>query len=208
MTSCETDQHSSSWVNENSLTISQYLNKNQHEYSKSYRLLVEGKMLNTLYAYNPNGDNQLIKINNLAPIIKPNLEMTNGYIHVISEVLNPVDISGYDWLQQQNQYSILAQAMEISGIKKKLKWNKYTLFAEPDSIYRRYGIKYVEDLINRIATPGIALTTKANAFYQFTSYHILDREYFMNDLKRAKMLNIQKCCALTSISKIEPIFYT
>jgi len=258
LTSCETDQHSSSWVNENSLTISQYLNKNQHEYSKSYRLLVEGKMLNTLYAYNPNGefytlflptdeaidhfieqnqnygnfeellkdtsfikrltryhtlnrklhtnefpdgafidstltgerlvsgffsngDNQLIKINHFAPIIKPNLEMTNGYIHVISEVIHPVDISGYDWLQQQNQYSILAQAMELSGIKKKLKWNKYTLFAEPDSIYRRYGIKNVEDLIKRIATPGIALTTKANAFYQFTSYHILDREYFMNE---------------------------
>ncbi|HET6556444.1 MAG TPA: fasciclin domain-containing protein [Prolixibacteraceae bacterium] len=258
MTSCETDQHSSSWSKENSLTISQYLNKNQHEYSKSYRLWVEGKLLNTLYAYNPNGDfytlflptdeaidhfieqnqkygnfeellkdtsfikrftryhtlnkklhtyefpdgvfidstltgdrlvvsffangdNQFIKINNLAPIIKPNLEMTNGYIHVISEVIQPVDISGYDWLQQQNQYSILAQAMELSGIKKKLSWDKYTLFAEPDSIYHRYGIKNVEDLISRIATPGIPLTTKANEFYQFTSYHILDGEYYMNE---------------------------
>lgn len=258
MTSCETDQHSSQWSDENSLTISQYLNENQQEYSKSYRLLVEGKMLNTLYAYNPNGNfytlflptdeaidrfmeqnqeygsfeellkdtsfckrltryhtlntklhtyefpdgvfidstltgerlvasffaidnNQLIKINNLVPIIKPNLEMTNGYIHVISEVIQPVEISGYDWLQQHNQYSILAKAMELSGIKEKLNWNKYTLLAEPDSIYFRHGIKNVDDLISRIATPGIPLTSKTNEFYQFTSYHILNGEYYLNE---------------------------
>lgn len=257
VTSCEKDQHSaSSWGKGNPLTISQYLNKNQHDYSKSYRLLVAGKMLNTLYAYNPNGDgytlflptdeaidqfleqneqyknfeelvldttfvkrltryhtlngrlrthefpdgvfndstltgerlvasffanDENIKINNLAPIIKPNLEMTNGYIHVISKVIQPADIPGYDWLQQQNQYSILAQAMELSGIKNKLKWDKYTLFAEPDSVYHRYGIKNAEDLISRIATPGVSLTSKANVFYQFTSYHILEGEHYLNE---------------------------
>jgi len=258
MTSCKSDTNSSTWVDENSLTISQYLEKNQNKYSKFYRLLVDGKMLTALYAYNPYGDNytlflptdeaidhfiqqnqnygnfeellkdtgfinmltryhtlnrnvhtdefpdgaladrtltgdrlvasfsaigdsQLIKINNVAPIIKPNLKMTNGYIHVISEVLQPVDISGYDWLQQQNDYSILAQAMELSGIRKKLSWGKYTLFAEPDSIYHRYGINNVGDLISRIATPGVPLTTIANSFYQFTAYHILDGEYYMND---------------------------
>lgn len=259
ITSCETDQHSSQWGDENSFTISQYLNKNQQEYSKSYRLLVEGKMLNTLYAYNPNGNfytlflptdeaidhfieqnqdygsfeelvkdtsfcrrltryhtlntklhtyefpdgvfidstltgerlvasffsmdnHQLIKINNLVPIIKANLEMTNGYIHVVSQVIQPVEISGYDWLQQHNEYSILAKAMELSGIKEKLSWNKYTLLAEPDSIYHRYGINNADDLVSRIATPGVPLTSKSNEFYQFTSYHILKGEYYMNEL--------------------------
>lgn len=259
MTSCKSDSNSSPWVDENSLTITQYLEKQQNEYSKFYRLLVDGKMLIPLCAYNPNGDdytlflptdeaidhfiqqnhnyknfeellkdtsfikrltrfhtlnrklstddfpegalvdktltgdrlvasffaidnNQLIKINNVAPIIKPNLKMTNGYIHVISEVLQPADISGYDWLQQHNDYSILAKAMELSGIRKKLKWDKYTLFAEPDSIFHHYGINNVEDLISRIATPGVPLTSTTNSFYQFTTYHILDGEYYMNDL--------------------------
>jgi len=258
MTSCESDQKSSTWADENTLTISQYLEKNQNEYSKFYRLLADGKMLPALYAYNPYGDdytlflptdeaidhfiqqdqnhgnfeellkdtsfikiltryhtlnrkintnefpdgafvdrtltgdrlvanfssigdNQLIKINNIAPIIKPNLKMTNGYIHVISELLQQVDISGYDWLQQQKDYSIVAQAMKLSGIKKKLSWDKYTLFAEPDSIYHRYGINNVEDLISRIATPGVQLTATANPFYQFAAYHILKGECFMND---------------------------
>lgn len=259
ITSCESDSDSLTWGDDKSQTISQFLVKNKNKYSKSYRLLVEGKMLNTLYAYNPNGefytlflptddaidhfikqnqkyenfevllkdtsfvkrltryhtlnrklhtadfpdgalidrtltddrliasffavaDSQLIKMNNLAPIIKPNMEMTNGYIHVISEVLQPVDILGYEWLQQQNEYSILAKAMELSGIKKKLTWSKYTLFAEPDSVYRRYGINNVQDLINRIATPGISLTNTTNRFYQFAAYHILSGEYYMNDL--------------------------
>ncbi len=259
MISCKTDRDSSTWGDENSLTISQFLNKNQNEYSKFHRLLDDGKMLNTLYAYNPNGDNytlflptdeaidqfmmqnqkygnfeellkdtsfikrltryhtlnrklhtsefpdgalidrtltgdrlvasffasgnnQLIKINNAAPIIKQNLEMTNGYIHVVSKVLQPVDISGYDWLHQQSEYSILAKAMELSGIKKKLTWSKYTLFAEPDSVYHRYGINNVQDLISRIATPGLSLTNTTNRFYQFAAYHILSGEYYMNDL--------------------------
>lgn len=257
-TSCKPDSNTSDWVDEGSLTISQYLKKHRDEYSKFFQLLVDGEMLVTLYAYNPYGDDytlflptdeaidhfiqqsqkygsfeelvndtsfvkmitryhtlngrlhtdefpdgalidttltgdrlgasffsvgddQLIKVNNVAAIIKPNLKMTNGYIHVISEVLQPAELSGYDWLQQQTEYSVLAQAMELSGIKKKLNWGKYTLFAEPDSIYRRYGINNVEDLIGRFATPGVPLTTVANPFYQFTSYHILSGEYYMND---------------------------
>lgn len=258
ISSCKTDQNSFSWFDENSLTISQYLDKHKNEYSKFYQLLADGKMLNTLYAYNPYGngytlflptdeaidhfiaqhpkygsleqllkdtslvkmitryhtvnkklrthefpdgalidstltknrlvasffgiDNkQVIKINNVAPIIRPNLELTNGYIHVISEVLLPPDLSGYDWLYQQKEYSILAKAMELSEIPKKLKWNHYTIFAEPDSVYHRLGINTVEDLIGHLAASGMPLNSADNPFYQFTSYHILKGEYYMND---------------------------
>jgi len=54
--SCESEPHESNWVNDGALTISQYLNKNQDEYSKFHRLLTEGKLLGTLYAYNPKGE--------------------------------------------------------------------------------------------------------------------------------------------------------
>jgi uncharacterized surface protein with fasciclin (FAS1) repeats len=259
MTSCKSDPYGSNWVDEGSLTISQYLEKNQEEYSKFFRLLDEGKMLGTLYAYNPygedytlflptdeaidnfieqnqdygnfeellkdtafihmltryhtvnrkvhtdefpdgalndrtltgdrlvtgfytDGDNQLIKVNNSARIIKSNLKMTNGYIHVISEVLQQAEISGYDWLQQQDDYSILAKAMELSGIRKRLGWVKYTILAEHDSIYHRSGINNIEDLIDRVATPGKPYSDKTNSFYQFTAYHILNREFYLNDL--------------------------
>lgn len=258
LTSCKTDTNEFSWFDESSSTISQYLDKHKNEYSKFYQLLVNGKMLNTLYAYNPYGNgytlflptdqaidhflaqhpkygsfeqlledtsfvkiltryhtlkkklrtyefpdgalndstltknrlvasfyaidnNQVIKINNVASIVKSNLEMTNGCIHVISELLLPADLSGYDWLLQQKEYSILSRAMELSGIQKKLKWNHYTLFAEPDSVYHRYGINTIDDLIARFSTTGEPLNAVTNPFYQFTAYHVLKEEFFMND---------------------------
>jgi uncharacterized surface protein with fasciclin (FAS1) repeats len=127
------------------------------------------------------GKNQLIKVNNTAPIIKSNLKQTNGYVHIISEVLHKAEIRGYDWLQQQADYSILAQAMELSGIPGKLKWNNYTLLAEHDSVFHRIGINKIEDLINHIATPGVPITSSNNAFYLFTAYHILNGEFYLND---------------------------
>jgi uncharacterized surface protein with fasciclin (FAS1) repeats len=258
MISCESDQHESKWFGGENLTIGQYLDANQKEYSKFYRLLDKGKMLSPLYAYNPhgegytlflptdsaidrfirqnqkygtfekmlldtgflytltryhtvnrkvhtdefpdgalndrtlsgdrlimgfyrNGNNQLIKVNNTAPIIKSNMGMTNGYVHIVSELLHKAETGGYDWLQQQADYTILAQAMELSGIRGKLKWTKYTLLAEQDSVFRRVGINKIEDLINRIATPGVPITSSNNAFYLFTAYHILNGEFYLND---------------------------
>jgi uncharacterized surface protein with fasciclin (FAS1) repeats len=257
--SCKPDPFGSNWVEEGSFTISQYLEKNKEEYSKFFMLLDEGKMLGTLYAYNPYGEDytlflptndaidqfirksqdygnfeellkdtafirmltryhtinrkvhtdefpdgalndttltgdrlvigfyteggsQLIKVNNSAPIIKSNLKMTNGYIHVISGVLQQAEITGYDWLQQQDDFSILAQAMELCGIRKRLLWNKYTILAEHDSIYHRIGINNIEDLVNRVGTPGKQYSDRTNSFYQFTAYHILNKEFYLNDL--------------------------
>ena len=258
ITSCKNDPYGSNWFDEENLTISQYLKINQEEYSKFFSLLDKGKLLTTLGAYNPygedytlflptddaidrfilqnpkyenfeelvrdtsfiytltryhvlkrkvhsdefpygaltdstltgdrlsigfyaDGDNQIIKVNNVAPIIKSNLKMTNGYIHVISEVLQKSEITGYDWLQQQDDYSILAKTMEVAGMKKGLWWSKYTILAEHDSIYYKKGIFSVQDLISRVATPGLPLNNKQNSFYRFAGYHIVGGEYYMND---------------------------
>lgn len=258
ISSCESDPHDSNWVNENSLSISQYLEINQKEFSKFHKLMSESKMLNTLYAYNPygndytlflptdeaidnfikqnkkyasfeellkdtgfikvlaryhtvnrnihtdefpdgaltdktltgdrivtqfftDGNNQLIKVNNAASVTKSNLKMTNGYIHVISEVLKRAEISGYDWLQQQDGYSILANAVRLSGLRSRLWWDKYTILAEHDSVYQKNGIHTVEDLIARIATPGMQLSNRNNTFHLFAAYHFVGGEYYLND---------------------------
>ncbi len=257
ISSCESDPNESNWVDENSLSISQYLEINQKEFSKFHKLMSESKMLNTLYAYNPygndytlflptdeaidnfiqqnkkyasfeellkdtgfikvltryhtvnrnihtdefpdgaltdktltgdrivtqfftDGNNQLIKVNNAASVTKSNLKMTNGYIHVISGVLKRAEISGYDWLQQQDGYSILANAVRLSGIRSRLWSDKYTILAEHDSVYRKKGIHTVEDLIARIATPGMQLSNRNNTFHPFAAYHFVGGEYYLN----------------------------
>ncbi|MDD2381671.1 MAG: fasciclin domain-containing protein [Mariniphaga sp.] len=132
------------------------------------------------------GDHSFYKVNNSFPIMESNLEMTNGYIHVISGVIQQEKNTGYDWLQQQNEYSILSKAMELTGIKQRLWIDEYTLLIEHDSIYQRAGIMNVQDLIARIATPGMALTNRSNSFYRFVGFHILGNEYYLNDFPYGK----------------------
>ncbi len=260
VSSCDSDPYGTQWFDEEALTIYQYLQANQTEYSKFCKLLEKGKLLGTLGAYNPyedgytlfvptdeaidkfieqngkyenfdellqdtsfiytltryhtlnkklhtdkfpdgalydrtltgnrlvtgvytntEGDIALIKINNSAPVIKSNIDLTNGYIHVISEVLQKVEISGYDWLQQHDEYTILAQAMEYCRIRQKMWMDKYTILAEHDSIYSRNGILNLEDLLNRIA-PGASTSGKTNALFKFSAYHIMSGELYLNDL--------------------------
>ena len=126
-------------------------------------------------------DNPLYKVNDVAPIIRTNLEMVNGYIHVISKVLRQPELSGYEWLLQQGDFSILAQALELSGLSELMQGGSYTILAEQDTVYHRNGIHNIDDLIERMATPGIPFSDRENHFYQFTAYHILNNEFYLND---------------------------
>jgi uncharacterized surface protein with fasciclin (FAS1) repeats len=214
ITSCKSDSFDTDWFSRNSLSISNYVEANKKEFSKFHKLMLESKLLNTLYGYNPygndytlflptdkaienyigqnpkysnfeelvrdtgfikklvryhivnskvhtdefpdgalldrtltndrlvtgfytDGTNQIILINNTTPVTKSNMLMTNGYIHIISEVLQKQEISGYDLLQKLNGYSILAEVIRLSGVRSRLWWSKYTILAEHDSIYRK-----------------------------------------------------------------------
>lgn len=135
------------------------------------------------FAFYDDGDNQIIKVNDEVPIVIPNLKMSNGYIHVVSKVLQPVEISGYDWLQEQEGFSILAGAMEASRIKYSMWWHQYTILAEHDSVYQRKGINSVQDLIKRVGTPGKSASDKTNNFYKYVGYHFIGGEYYLNELR-------------------------
>jgi uncharacterized surface protein with fasciclin (FAS1) repeats len=260
ITSCKSDSFDTDWFSRNSLSISNYVEANKKEFSKFHKLMLESKLLNTLYGYNPygndytlflptdkaienyigqnpkysnfeelvrdtgfikklvryhivnskvhtdefpdgalldrtltndrlvtgfytDGTNQIILINNTTPVTKSNMLMTNGYIHIISEVLQKQEISGYDLLQKLNGYSILAEVIRLSGVRSRLWWSKYTILAEHDSIYRKKGIQTAQDLIARIATPGMQLSNQQNKFHLFAAYHFVGGEYYVNDLE-------------------------
>lgn len=145
-------------------------------------------------------DSTVYRVNNVAPVITGNLEMVNGYIHVISEVLEPVNFTGYQWLSNQAEYSIIARAFDITGLKDTLGLfrsnstgllvkNKYTMLVEHDSIFQRNGINSIDDLIAEYATPGLPLTHPDNELYQFAAYHVLEGEYFLVDLNDSRNFN-------------------
>ena len=145
-------------------------------------------------------DTTIYKVNNIAPVIEANLEMLNGYIHVISEVLEPVNFTGYEWLQQKEGFSILAEALKIAGLadtlglfrragNNQLVKNEYTILAEHDSIFSRNEIHSIDDLIAKYATPGKDYSDPQNGLYQFAAYHVLEGDFFLVDFENSGNYN-------------------
>jgi uncharacterized surface protein with fasciclin (FAS1) repeats len=122
-------------------------------------------------------------VNGIAPVITANVKMSNGYIHIISGVLKPIDFSGYEWLKENEGYSILTKAMDTTRLSYGLELSRrYTILAEHDSIYNRYGINSVIDLIDVFATPDLKLRDYDNSFFQYVAFHVLEGSYFLSDL--------------------------
>lgn len=130
------------------------------------------------------GDTVVYSINGMAPVINASLKMTNGFVHVISGVLKPIDFSGYEWLKENEGFSILTQAIDTARLSYGLDLSRrYTILAEHDSIYSRYGINSLTDLIDVFATPDLKLRDRDNSFFQYVAFHVLAGSYYMSDLE-------------------------
>jgi len=99
-------------------------------------------------------DSAFYKINNQAPVAIEDLELSNGFIHVLSSVLRPISYTTFDWLADREDYSIFTAAVEATGFSELLSTNikddsatqtAVTLLLEPDSIYNKQGIYSMED---------------------------------------------------------------
>lgn len=139
-------------------------------------------------------DSTYYKVNNLALVEVEDLEMTNGVIHVIDHVLEPITFTGYDWLEQNSDYSIIAGLFELTGLKDtlgafktnekgELIKNSYSLLVEADSIFNNSGFHTVEDVVAEFSDGNTDFTSSNNGVWQFTAYHILSEATFLADLK-------------------------
>ena len=136
-------------------------------------------------------DTTYYKINNQAPVVQANIELSNGYMHVISEMLKPITLNSYAWLKKYPGNSIYVSALEATGIdriidvdmkKKDQTLKPFTMLIEPDSIYHRAGINSFSDLAAVISPDRTDYTNSSNPLYLFTGYHILTQSRFLNDL--------------------------
>jgi len=145
-------------------------------------------------------DTSLYKVNNTAPVIIYDIETTNGFIHVINEVLEPITFNSFEWLKNKEGYSILSQAFELSGLKDtmgifrhtpsgQLIKNGYTVLAEHDSVFQRNGIQSIDDLIDIYHTPGLDLDDPEGGLYQFAAYHMIEGRYFLDAFEGSSNYN-------------------
>jgi uncharacterized surface protein with fasciclin (FAS1) repeats len=135
-------------------------------------------------------DTSYYKINNQAPVIETNIELSNGFIHIINSVLDPVNFTSYKWLEDHPGFSLFKQAIDATGLKETIDVNfkdetieatPFTLLVEHDTVFHKRDIHSFEDLAAWISPDNTDYTSISNPLYNFTAYHILEGNRFLDD---------------------------
>lgn len=133
-----------------------------------------------------------ILLNKTSKIIKRNIKASNGLIHEIDRVIEPLDHSLFDVLEANPAFTLFTEGLKVTGIQDTLKMmefpygNKmartyFTILAVPDTIFNRYGIFTINDMIAHFTDDKNNITDIDNGFYQYMEYHCLDGAFFLSD---------------------------
>jgi hypothetical protein len=111
----------------------------------------------------------------------------------MEDVLKPIVYTSYEWLAQNQGYSILKNAMDLTGVRPVIDINMKapenenlqarTLLVESDEVYHEAGINSVEDLAEYISPGNTDYTSTTNPLYNFVTYHILSGRFFIDDFE-------------------------
>jgi uncharacterized surface protein with fasciclin (FAS1) repeats len=135
-----------------------------------------------------------IILNKNSKIIKRDILASNGVIHQIDKVLDPVTKSVYQVLEGNPSYSIFTEGIKRTNLKdtlqtitfmygKKPARTRFTIFAVADTTYNRFGINSINDLIAKYTNAPDSITYINNGFYRYMEYHCLANTYYLSDLK-------------------------
>lgn len=137
-------------------------------------------------------DTSYYKINNQAGITKANIEVSNGFIHIIEVALKPITFTSKGWLEVNSGHSIFNDAVELTGLTDLIDFNTkdetlerqpVTLLVEPDFIYQENGVNNVAELAELISANDDNYTSLTNPLNNFVRYHILTGGLFIDDFE-------------------------
>ena len=134
-------------------------------------------------------------VNDESKVIITDIELNNGTIHTIDKMLTPVVFTSYEWVEQNNDFTIFTELLTKCGLADTLNafqldeldrqvYNEYTLFVESNSLYEANGIMSFDDLVNAIDTTGSAgqdYTSSTNIINKYARYHILEKSVFLDE---------------------------
>jgi len=139
-------------------------------------------------------DGSDIVLNRVAKVVKRNIKASNGLIHEIDYVLEPLTNNVMDLLEANPDFSLFTEGIKITGISDTLETTEFeynnkmartyfTILAVPDTIFNRYGINSIDDMIEYFTDDRDNITDINNGFYQFIEYHCLDGAFFLSDFE-------------------------
>ncbi|MBN1927449.1 MAG: fasciclin domain-containing protein [Prolixibacteraceae bacterium] len=135
-----------------------------------------------------------IILNKESKITDRDIYTANGYVHEIDKVIEPLTQSVYDVVSSLPGYSIFSEGLELTNLSdtldviefpfgQKIARAHFTLLAVPDTLYNRYGINSVNDLINVYTDDPAGITDLENGFYRYMEYHCLSGAYYFSDFE-------------------------
>jgi len=134
-----------------------------------------------------------IILNRRAKIIKRDIKNQNGITHIIDKVLDPLEKTVFQVLEEDPGYSMFSKGLEITKLKdtlnivkmpygKKELRNRFTILAVHDTIYQNRGIHSIEELVDTFSTENNTdVTDVNNGFHQYMKYHCLTGVHFLSD---------------------------
>ena len=135
-----------------------------------------------------------ILLNKRSKIVDRDIVCANGYVHQIDKVIEPIKTNIFDMIKADPSYSLFAKGLELTGLKDTLSMVsfpyghkkarvRFTVLAVPDTIFNRYGIYTIDDLVSHFTTAPDSLTYLENKFYRYMEYHCMAGTYFLSDLE-------------------------
>lgn len=132
-------------------------------------------------------------LNTTTNVIRYDMMGTNGVCHGIDGVLFPPPNTVYELLKKNSSFSIIAKALEVTELKSLLNQTetivngvstkvRYTMFVEPDSIFRKNGINTFDELATKYSH-NKDYTNPDDSLNIFIRYHIISSNKFISDFK-------------------------
>jgi len=121
-------------------------------------------------------------INRYSRIIRPDMRQSNGIVHSINSVLEPITGSIAELIEADSKYSIFTEALKATGYydllntvtpKEQKEKHWYTVFAQTDSSFARAEIYSYDDLLARYGNTGDP-SNPEDSLNLYMAYHILD----------------------------------
>jgi uncharacterized surface protein with fasciclin (FAS1) repeats len=132
-----------------------------------------------------------IMLNKHSKIINRDIVCANGYVHEIDHVIAPLRLNIYEVIKADPAFKLFTKGLEVTGLKDTLQvvsfpWGnktarvRFTVLAVPDTIFNRYGIFTIEDLIAHYTDKPDSVTYLENDFYRYMEYHCMAETYFLS----------------------------
>ncbi len=131
------------------------------------------------------GTTAYYRLNKEALIVEANVDLGNGILHKLDNVLDPPSQTVGELIEINSDYSIFAKALKATGIYDVINnedsW--YTVFVESDSVYATDSVQIYsyDDLYDKYCNTGDP-SDPSDSLYLYMAYHVLESCSYMADL--------------------------